>query len=194
MAHIELVSRTATTLTCRVADLPSWAAGVNWYIGLDTGDMPYNMSCSAADTTWTFSRVEHMERPGTGFAMEDSTLYYVKYVAYDSGGNRPDPAQTDAFATLWVWSSWSTLGVPAAEFNRLIDLVFAVAAAKGITLPGTAASYYVTAGTSMRASQLNAVRSLIATLGASVPAAADEDLRITADFFTGLVDSLYSIT
>ena len=197
MAHIELVSRTATTLTCRAADLPSWAAGVNWYIGLHTSDMPFAQSRDAADTTWTFSLVEHAERPGTGFAMESGTLYYVKFVAYDSSGNRPEPAQTDCFATLWEWdsdvSSGAEFGITAAEFNRFIDLVFAAAAAKGISLSGSASSYYVTAGTDMLASQVNAVRSLISALGASVPSAARSGGSITAAFFNGLVNSLYSI-
>ena len=198
MAYIELVSRTATTLTCRVVDLPSWAAGVNWYIGLDTGDMPYAQSRDAADTTWTFSRVEHAERPGTGFAMESGTLYYVKFVAYDSSGNRPDPAQTTAFATLWEWdsvvSSGAEFGMTAAEFNRFIDLIFDVVAAKGISLSGSASSYYVTAGTDMLASQVNAVRSLLSALGASVPGEAYAGGDITAAFFNGLVNSLYSVT
>lgn len=196
MAHIELVSRTATTITCRAVNLPDWAVIINWYIGLDDAGTFNQSQTVANNTTWTFERVEHPERPGTGFAMEDSTLYYIKFATYDASGVRHDdlfPVQKARIATLWEWDTWATLGVPAAEFNRLVDLIFAAATAKEITLPGAASDYYVTAGTEMLDSQVNAVRSLLSTLGASVPSAASSGGGITAAFFNGLVNSLYSI-
>lgn len=206
MAYIELVSRTYNTLTCGVVGLPSWVAGINWYIGTSTGSMPFNQSRDAANTTWTFERVEHPERPGTGFAMTNNTLYFVKFAAYDANGVRHDdlqPVITDCFATLWEWDSDVTagaeFGITAAEFNRFIDLVFAAdagiatAAQTAQKLTGSASQYYVTRNTGMLASQVNNVRSLIATLGASVPSAAVRGGRIKASFFNGLVSSLYTL-
>ena len=204
MAYIELISRTENTLTCHVAGLPDEVVALNWYIGPDWNGT-YN-GHGSADANWTFSKVEHPERPGTGYDMEDSTVFVVKFAAFDAYGVRRDDLQPPlgaAFATSWVWnsslSSWSELGFPAAEFNRFIDLVFAVAEAKRsskeseIYLPDTAAAYYVTAGTDMQADQLNAVRLLVRTLGTTVPDAAIVGGRITTAFFNGLVDSLYNI-
>ena len=200
MAHIELVSRTTTSITCRAVNLPDWARVVNWYIGLNENG-EYNQSRDVANTTWTFTRLEHPERPGTGFAMTDSTIYYIKFATFDANGVRHDdlfPVQRARFATLWEWdsdvASGAEFSMTAAEFNRFIDLVFSAATAKGISLAGTASSYYVTAGTDMLASQVNSVRSLISALGASVPSEVRPGRSITAAFFNGLVNSLYSIT
>lgn len=185
MPEVKLVSRTDTSLTCEAVDLPENAYGVNWYIGTSADDMPFVTSCDG-DTVWTFD------------GLQSGTLYYVKFLPYDASQNRLDPAVTDSFATLWEWDSDVSSGeefcMTAAEFNRFIDLIFDVAAAKSISLSGSASSYNVTAGTDMLASQVNAVRSLISDLDASVPEAAYAGGDITASFFNGLVNSLYSIT
>lgn len=204
MARIVCTGRTDTTITCKVVDLPDNAYYVRWYLGTSESLMPdagWNVAVDTATgresppfTFTVFDPEADVVEP-----LEPSTLYLVKVLLVESDNSTRIEVLQRPAATEWVWGTWATLGVPAAEFNRLIDMVFAVAAAplrptpSTITLPGTAANYYVTAGTPMLDSEVNAVRSLISTLGASVPAAADEELRITADFFTGLVDSLYSI-
>lgn len=186
---LELVSRTTTSITVRAINLPAGAAGVNWYLGTSTSSMPFVESWDGVTNGATASY--------TLYGLQPNTLYYVKFLPYDAYGGRLDPAHTDAFATQWQWDSDVTsgaeFGMTAAEFNRFIDLVFATATAKGISLSGSASSYYVTRGTDMLASQVNNVRSLISTLGASVPSAAVRGSSIKASFFNGLVSSLYTL-
>ena len=192
---LELVSRTATSITVRAINLPAGAAGVNWYFGTSTGSMPFveswNGVYNGATNAYTFS------------GLQPNKVYVIKFLPYDAYQGRLDPAFTAAFATQWSWDSDVTsgaeFGITAAEFNRFIDLVYAAdvgiatAAQKAQKLTGSASQYYVTRNTSMLASQVNNVRSLISTLGASVPSAAVRGGSIRASFFNGLVNSLYTL-
>lgn len=196
---LELVSRTATSITVKSVGLPSDAAGVNWYIGTSTDSMPFVTSWDGVydgkTAAYTFS------------GLQPNTLYYIKFLPYDAYGGRLDPAYTDSFTTTandrpanWEWestvSSGSAMNMTAAEFNQFIDRIFAFAAYKGETLPGYASSYYVTAGTDMLASEVNAVRALISAMSppTAPPSAASRSSAITAAFFNGLKNSLNSIT
>lgn len=196
---LELVSRTSTSITVKAVGLPTDAAGVNWYFGTSTGSMPFVTSWDGVydgeTAAYTFS------------GLQPNTLYYIKFLPYDAYVGRLDPAYTDSFTTAandrpadWAWestvSSGAAFGMKAAEFNRFIDRIYAFAAYKGITLPGYASSYYVTAGTDMLASEVNAVRALISAMAppTALPGAVSRGSAITAAFFNGLKNSLNSIT
>lgn len=99
----------------------------------------------------------------------------------------------------WSWESTvskgSAIRMTAAEFNRFIDRIYEFAAYRGASLSGSAGSYYVTKGSDMLASEVNAVRALINAMSppTAPPGPVSSDSTITAAFFNGLRDSLNSI-
>lgn len=100
--------------------------------------------------------------------------------------------------TKWTWestvSSGNDIKMTAAEFNRFVDRVFEFLDYVGVS-GGAASDYYVTKGTRMMASEVNAVRTLINKMNppTAVPAAASSGSVIRASFFNGLKNSLNSI-
>ena len=198
---LQLVSRTSTSITVKAVGLPEEASGVNWYIGTSTGSMPFVTSWDgvyAGETAaYTFS------------GLQPNTLYHIKFLPYDTYQVRLDPACTDSFYTLpvsgsrpanWAWESniaaGVTVNVTAAEWNRYIDRLYAFAAYKNVSLPGSASDYYAVKGEMILAAEVNAVRSLLANLlpPTSPPAAVTKGQTITAAWFNGLKNSLNSIT
>lgn len=203
MARIEIVSRTATTLTCKAVDLPAEAVYVRWYIGVSESLMPdagYNIAVNTATgresppfTFTVFDPEASVVEP-----LEPSTLYLVKVQLVKADNSTRVDVLQQPFMTEWEWGSWSSRGVPASEFNRLIDMIFAVnyAPRRPATTPilsDVATDYYVQSGASMLASQFNAVRSCLIDLGATSPPVATKGGSNTSSFFNGLVSSLYSI-
>lgn len=203
MARIVCTGRTDTTITCKVVDLPSYAFYVRWYLGVTESLMPYAGYTTAIETA---SGRESGELTFTVFdpeasvtePLEPSTLYLIKVLLVEADNATRRDVLQQPFMTEWQWGSWSSRGVPAAEFNRLIDMIFAVnyAPRRPATTPilsDVATDYHVQPETPMRASQFNAVRDCLIDLGATSPPTATEDTRITSASFTGLVSSLYSI-
>lgn len=203
MARIVCTERTATTITCKVVDLPDNAYYVRWYLGTSDSLMPdagWNVAVDTATgresppfTFTVFDPEADVVEP-----LEPSTLYLVKVLLVESDNSTRIEVLQQPFMTEWEWGSWSSLGVPASEFNRLIDMIFAVnyAPRRPATTPilsDVATDYHVQPDTPMLTSQFKAVRDCLIDLGATSPPTATEDTRITSAFFNGLVSSLYSI-
>lgn len=203
MARIVCTGRTATTITCKVVDLPSYAVYIRWYLGVTESLMPDAGYTTAIETTsgresrpFTFTVFD--PEASVVEPLEPSTLYLIKVLLVEADNTTRRDVLQQPFMTEWEWGSWSSRGVPASEFNRLIDMIFAVnyAPRRPATTPilsDVATDYYVQSGASMRASQFNEVRDCLIDLGATAPPVATKGGRNTASFFNGLVSSLYSI-
>lgn len=214
MADIALISASTRSLTCQAIELPSGATYIRWYIGLTESDMPFNGYCSIADASWPLWTFDHIGKPeedggdpSAWIDLQPGTTYLVKISVRDANQNAIGSAVTRSFTTAanvrpasWGWESTvskgSAIRITAAEFNRFVDRVFAFAAYKGVSLTVSPSAYYVTKGTGMLASEVNAVRTLIASMSPStaLPTAASTGSAITAAFFNGLKNSLNSIT
>lgn len=100
----------------------------------------------------------------------------------------------------WVWSPAITQGskisITAAHWNDFITRIQAFADYKGVTLSSaTKNSATATKGSTMMASQANAVRTLISNLPIkiSLPSSVSTGDTITAAFMNGIMQSLNSI-
>jgi len=209
MANIALISASTRSLTCQATDLPSGATYIRWYIGLTSGDMPYNGYCSTADTDWpkyTFTWWGDEDEPDTIQDLQPGTTYLVKISVRDANQDAIGSAVTRSFSTAaasrpsnWAWESTVSRGaainLTAAEWNRFIDRIFAFAAYVGISPAVSPSAYYVEQGTEMLASQFNAARAMINAM--SPPTAAPSPVSpggtITAAAINGLKNSLNSI-
>ena len=193
---LELVSRTTTSITVKAINLPSDAAGVNWYLDSDyvtSWDGVYGGETAA----YTFS------------GLQPNTLYAIKFLPYDAYQGRLDPPKEVSFSTLpasasrpanWAWesniASGVTVNVTAAEWNRFIDRIYAFAAYKNVSMPGDPSYYYAVKDNVILAVEVNAVRSLLANLlpPTSPPGQVSRGQDITAAWFERMKTSLNSIS
>lgn len=203
------------SITVRVSGWPSGTGFIRFYIGTDTSDMPYDGYedvSGKTSCTYTFE------------GLEPDMVYYVKISprAATSGQEAMEDPTTKMMTTDpvelerpddWKWTSTVSKGaemdfdvisakeyevypLTAREWNRFIDRIFEFLAYLEMPVSGgDESTFYVTAGTEMRAEEVEWARQLISAMDPPValPASIRAGGKITAAYINGLKNSLNSI-
>lgn len=206
---------TPYSITVRVSGWPAGTGFIRFYIGTSTSSMPfdgYEDISGMSRCTYTFE------------GLEPDTAYYVKISpraatteqeATEAATTKlmfTDPEELERPAD-WKWTSTVSKGaemdfeplsateyevypLTAREWNRFIDRIFEFLAYLEISVSGgDESNFYVTAGTEMRAEEVEWARQLIEAMDPPVspPAPISRGGKITAAYINGLKNSLNSI-
>lgn len=194
---VTVSSITKTSFRARVQTSGAVPMQHNWYLDgalcdtVQTAEGEMSSSCS-------FSGLD----PGTTYDVMVAVYAFNPWRELARGSRSVTTEEEPRPVRPNDWSWWSAVSagramkLTASEWNAFLSRVQEFADYKGVSLSSSSLSSAIAArGTTMRASQANAARSLVNQLSprVGVPYAVSAGDAITASFINGLKDALNSV-